>query len=135
MHNADSIFFPNSRHSTTGDKTFSLRSKMVPSIANNKHLGISYDDYLKPSLSPFGEVVAFFEASLSISFLGAPFLNFERKKWVWTSCIIKSTTIGADLVPSLRDTRGELKLTRGKYLAHPKNFTQVVAICLSIFRK
>ena len=42
------------------------------------------------------------------------------------------------MVPSLRDTRGKLKLTRGKYLAHPKNFTRVVAIFkifMSIFRK
>ena len=79
MHNADSIFFPNSRHSTTGDKTFSLRSKMVPSIADNKHLGTSYDDFLKPSLSPFGGVVAFFEASLSISFLGLLSLISKEK--------------------------------------------------------
>ena len=46
--------------------------------------------------------------------------------------------IGADLVPSLRDTRGKLKLTRGKYLAHAKNFTHVVTIFkifMSIFIK
>ena len=60
--------------------------------------------------------------------------------------MLKSTTaslpidysIGADLVPRLRDTTRNLKLTRGKYLAHPKNFTRIVTIFetfMSVFRK
>ena len=41
----------------------------------------------------------------------------------------------ADLVPILRDTRGKLKLKRGKYLAHPKNLMCIFKIFMSIFRK
>ena len=66
--------------------------------------------------------------------------NASKKDEFTTFCTLMAQMlhIGADLVPSSCDTRGKLKLTRGKYLAHPKNFTRVVAIFrifMSIFRK
>ena len=79
MHNVNSIFFQIHGTAQQGTRNFHYRSKMVAGLADNKHFWTSCDDYFRPSLSPFEAVVGFLEASLSIQYLGGPFLNFGRK--------------------------------------------------------